>query len=57
MALLLLQHLASFSIAEGVYPATFIIDRDGRIVVRHLGTARWDDPSVAKFLRGLNDLK
>lgn len=43
--------------SEGVYPATFIIDRDGRIVVRHLGTAKWDDPSVANFLHGLKDMK
>ena len=34
-------------------PATFIIDKTGRIVMRHTGAARWDDPSVVAFVRGL----
>lgn len=31
-------------------PATFIIAPDGNIVFKHLGAAKWDDPSVASFL-------
>jgi thiol-disulfide isomerase/thioredoxin len=34
-------------------PATFILDRAGRIVMRHIGAARWDDPGVVAFVRGL----
>ena len=36
-------------------PATFIFDRDGVIVFRHQGAARWDDESCVRFLRGLDD--
>jgi thiol-disulfide isomerase/thioredoxin len=34
-------------------PVTFIIARDGRLVARQLGAAKWDDPKVAAFLSGL----
>jgi thiol-disulfide isomerase/thioredoxin len=34
-------------------PATFVLDKAGRIVMRHVGAARWDDPSVVTFVRGL----
>jgi hypothetical protein len=34
-------------------PVTFIIDRKGDIVYEHVGAAKWDDESVATFLRGL----
>jgi thiol-disulfide isomerase/thioredoxin len=34
-------------------PATFVLDKAGRIVMRHYGAARWDDPSVVAFVRGL----
>lgn len=34
-------------------PATFVLDKAGRIVMRHVGAARWDDPSVVAFVRGL----
>jgi thiol-disulfide isomerase/thioredoxin len=34
-------------------PATFILDKAGKIVMRHFGAARWDDPSVVTFVRGL----
>jgi thiol-disulfide isomerase/thioredoxin len=34
-------------------PATFTLDKAGRIVMRHLGAAQWDDPSVVAFVRGL----
>ena len=34
-------------------PATFILDRTGRIVMRHFGAARWDDAGVVAFVRGL----
>ena len=34
-------------------PATFILDRDGVIVFKHVGLAKWDDESCWSFLRGL----
>ena len=34
-------------------PATFILDREGRIVFRHVGSAAWDDESSVRFLTGL----
>jgi thiol-disulfide isomerase/thioredoxin len=34
-------------------PATFVLDPAGRIVMRHVGAARWDDPAVVTFVRGL----
>lgn len=34
-------------------PATFILDRTGRIVFRHVGSAAWDDESSVHFLTEL----
>ena len=34
-------------------PATYVLDRSGLIVFRHLGAAAWDDPSVVSFIRNL----
>jgi peroxiredoxin len=34
-------------------PATFIVDRSGTIAMRHIGAARWDDPSVVEFMQTL----
>jgi thiol-disulfide isomerase/thioredoxin len=34
-------------------PATFIIDPEGTIVYRHVGSAKWGDESCAEFIRGL----
>lgn len=34
-------------------PATFILDRTGRIVFRHVGSAAWDDESSVRFLTEL----
>jgi len=34
-------------------PATFILDRAGRIVFRQSGTANWDQDAVRTYLRGL----
>ena len=34
-------------------PATFILDRKGRIVFRHVGSAAWDDESSVLFLTEL----
>ena len=34
-------------------PATFVLDRNGRIVLRHFGAAAWDDEGVVGFVRGL----
>jgi thiol-disulfide isomerase/thioredoxin len=34
-------------------PTTFIISRDGQIVFRHVGAAKWDHESSIDFLKGL----
>lgn len=34
-------------------PATFILDRSGRIALRHIGAAAWDDDAVVSFVRRL----
>jgi thiol-disulfide isomerase/thioredoxin len=34
-------------------PATFVLDKSGAIAMRHFGAARWDDPGVVAFVRGL----
>lgn len=34
-------------------PATFILGADGRILLKHVGAARWDHPDAVTFLRGL----
>jgi hypothetical protein len=34
-------------------PTTFIVAPDGRIIVRHVGIARWDDPAAVTFIRSL----
>jgi thiol-disulfide isomerase/thioredoxin len=34
-------------------PATFILDRQGQIVVKHIGAASWDDPSCVDYLVSL----
>lgn len=34
-------------------PATYIFDRDGRMVFSHAGMARWDAPEVIVYLRTL----
>lgn len=34
-------------------PTTFIIDKNGRIIFKHVGAARWDDDSVLRFLADL----
>jgi len=34
-------------------PATFILDRSGRVAMRHFGAAAWDDGAVVDFVRGL----
>lgn len=35
-------------------PATFVLGADGRILLKHVGAARWDHPDAVTFLRGLN---
>lgn len=42
--------------SQGI-PATFILDREGRIVFRHVGSARWDDESSVRFLSDLLEKK
>ena len=34
-------------------PVTFVMDKAGMIVLRHLGAAQWDAESVVTFVRGL----
>jgi thiol-disulfide isomerase/thioredoxin len=34
-------------------PATFVLDKKGTIVLRHLGAAAWDHEDVVAFVRGL----
>lgn len=36
-------------------PATFIVDREGRIVFRHVGAADWNTPATVDFLTSLLD--
>ncbi len=38
-------------------PTTFIVAPDGRVVVRHVGMARWDDPATVTFIRSLASAK
>jgi thiol-disulfide isomerase/thioredoxin len=37
---------------EGV-PATFIVNREGGIVFKHIGAAKWDDESCVNFIKNL----
>jgi thiol-disulfide isomerase/thioredoxin len=39
--------------ASAGIPTTFIVAPDGRIIVRHVGMARWDDPATVTFIRRL----
>jgi len=34
-------------------PATFVLDKSGRIAMRHFGAAAWDADGVVAFVRGL----
>lgn len=38
----------------GIIPATFIVDRSGRIVFAHHGAANWDNQEVRDFLNKLS---
>ncbi|HPO31153.1 MAG TPA: TlpA disulfide reductase family protein [Candidatus Hydrogenedentes bacterium] len=38
----------------GGVPRTVVIDAEGRVVLRHAGSARWNDPAVLRFLEGLS---
>lgn len=44
---------APSSLGPLVLPTTFVVDRAGRIVLRHRGASRWDDPAVVAFLTAL----
>lgn len=39
----------------GLIPATFILDRQGRVRHRHVGFRDWDSPELHDFLRDLLD--
>ncbi len=39
-------------ITRGI-PATFIVDKEGAIVFKHIGFANWDDESTRSFIRSL----
>lgn len=34
-------------------PTTFIVNRDGLVVFRHFGAAKWDDEACRSFIQGL----
>jgi thiol-disulfide isomerase/thioredoxin len=34
-------------------PATFILSRDGRIALKHIGSAKWDDDKTVDFMKGV----
>jgi thiol-disulfide isomerase/thioredoxin len=34
-------------------PATFILSRDGRIALKYIGSAKWDDDKTVDFIKGL----
>ena len=34
-------------------PATFILSRDGRITLKHIGSAKWDDDKTVDFIKRL----
>ena len=42
--------------SDGI-PTTFIVAPDGRVIVRHVGMARWDDPATVSFIRSLASAK
>ena len=54
-----LEHLAylrdwepgTSSFEGGMVPATFVVDKRGRIVYRHHGAANWNTESIRRFLR------
>lgn len=50
------RDLPSVFDSEGI-PATFLIAPDGRVAVRHIGSAQWDHPEVVDFLEGLSQTK
>ena len=35
------------------YPATFVLNRSGGILFKHMGAAKWDDPAFMAYLRNL----
>ena len=37
-------------------PTTFVVDRQGRIVLKHRGAADWDLDEVRAFLRALGEM-
>ena len=41
--------------SDDLVPATFILDRSGRVVYKHVGFRDWNAPAVHDFLRGLLD--
>ena len=41
------------ALGELVLPTTFVIDREGRIVLRHRGASDWAQPEVVAFLFSL----
>ncbi len=41
------------SFVADVIPTTFIVDKTGKIVVKHVGASKWDDEGVKAFLKSL----
>ncbi len=44
--------LPSIYETQGI-PATFIISRNGKVSLKHVGSAKWDDPKCIDFIKGL----
>ena len=47
------ETLAPEAFGELVLPTTVLLDREGRMVLRHRGAAEWDTPEVRAFLLAL----
>jgi len=45
------------SLGDLVLPTTFVVDRAGRIVLRHRGASDWAQPEVLAFLRALEGVR
>jgi thiol-disulfide isomerase/thioredoxin len=54
MTVLHTAHLPQVFTTDGI-PASFLIDREGRVAASAIGSAAWDDPSVVDFLAHLAD--
>jgi thiol-disulfide isomerase/thioredoxin len=49
----ILSHRVPEVFATRAIPATYVVDTQGNIALRHVRAAEWDAPSVVSFIRGL----